>query len=107
MHKYMAFIFWGTLFLYIITLCTVTYVGVYLTYVAIPVIIVSGLLMKLFQPRNTITRSEKVIGGFFFGISELLEATATASEEFARQAKTANQSVKEYCDEKMSDMEKQ
>lgn len=40
------FIFWATLILYIITLVSVPYVGVYLTYVAIPVIIISGLICK-------------------------------------------------------------
>jgi 16S rRNA pseudouridine516 synthase len=40
------FIFWSTLILYIVTLVSVPYVGVYLTYVAIPVIIISGLICK-------------------------------------------------------------
>ncbi len=40
------FIFWATLILYIITLFTVPYVGVYLTYVAIPVIVITGLICK-------------------------------------------------------------
>ncbi len=40
------FIFWTTLILYLITLFSVPYVGVYLTYVAIPIIIISGLICK-------------------------------------------------------------
>ena len=40
-----SIIFWWTLILYLITIFTVSYVGVYLTYVAIPVIVISGLIM--------------------------------------------------------------
>jgi len=35
-----------TLILYVITLVSVPYVGVYLTYIAIPVIVISGLICK-------------------------------------------------------------
>lgn len=45
--------FYTTLILYVLTLLTVSYVGVYLTYVAIPVIVVSGLLMKLLGKRKS------------------------------------------------------
>ena len=47
-----SYIFFLTLIIYIITLCTVTYVGVYLTYVAVPVIIVSGFIMYCSKPKN-------------------------------------------------------
>ncbi|MDD5371875.1 MAG: hypothetical protein PHO62_00430 [Sulfurimonas sp.] len=40
------FIFVITLILYLITLFTVPYVGVYLIYVAIPIIVISGLIAK-------------------------------------------------------------
>ena len=50
MHEKAAFVFWLTLILYIITLVFVTYVGVYLTYVTIPLIVISGLIMKLTEP---------------------------------------------------------
>lgn len=40
------FVFFLTLGLYLITLFTVPYVGVYLTYAAIPTIIISGLIAK-------------------------------------------------------------
>lgn len=52
MHAKMSFVFWITLILYLVTLFTVSYVGVYLTYVAIPVLIVSGLLMKCLTPKS-------------------------------------------------------
>lgn len=52
MHAFSKYVFYSTLTLYVLTLLTVTYVGVYLTYVAVPVIIVSGLLMKLSAKKN-------------------------------------------------------
>lgn len=51
MHAKATFVFWITLVLYIMTLFTVTYVGVYLTYVAIPLIVLSGLIMKFTKPK--------------------------------------------------------
>lgn len=47
MHRLFTFVFYITLALYLITLLTVSYVGVYLTYIALPLIVVSGLLMRL------------------------------------------------------------
>ena len=51
MHAVASFVFWLTLILYLITLFTVTYVGVYLTYVAIPTLIISGLIMRFSNPK--------------------------------------------------------
>ena len=45
-------IFLLTLTIYLITLSTVSYVGVYLTYVAIPVIVISGLFAYLSRPED-------------------------------------------------------
>ena len=42
MYSVSKYVFYTTLILYVLTLLTVSYVGVYLTYVAIPVIVVSG-----------------------------------------------------------------
>ncbi|ROP62529.1 hypothetical protein EDF81_1023 [Enterobacter sp. BIGb0383] len=53
MHSLSKYVFYSTLILYILTLLTVSYVGVYLTYVAIPVIVVSGLLMKMFSKKSS------------------------------------------------------
>lgn len=47
-----SIIFWWTLILYLITIFTVSYVGVYLTYVAIPVIVISGLIMYCTAPKE-------------------------------------------------------
>ena len=52
MHEKSTFVFWTALILYLITLFTVSYVGVYLTYIAIPIIVISGLIMKLTSPRE-------------------------------------------------------
>lgn len=52
MHEKAAFVFWITLGLYLLTLFTASYVGVYLTYIAIPIIALSGLLMKLTKPKK-------------------------------------------------------
>lgn len=41
-----------TLALYLVTLAAVPYVGVYLTYVAIPVIVLSGLLAYYLDPKE-------------------------------------------------------
>lgn len=50
MYEKAAFVFWTTLGLYLLTLFTVSYVGVYLTYVAIPFIAISGLVMVIAKP---------------------------------------------------------
>lgn len=50
MYEKAAFVFWTTLGLYLLTLFTVSYVGVYLTYVAIPFISLSGLVMLVARP---------------------------------------------------------
>lgn len=50
MYEKAAFVFWTTLGLYLLTLFTVSYVGVYLTYVAIPFISLSGLVMLIAKP---------------------------------------------------------
>lgn len=54
MYSKVAFLFWSTLVLYILTLLTVSYVGVYLTYVTIPIIIISGLALKFMKPTSVI-----------------------------------------------------
>lgn len=58
MYEKASFVFWTTLILYLITLFTVSYVGVYLTYIAIPLIVVSGLIMKFSKPNQ---QSQEII----------------------------------------------
>ncbi len=57
MQKISKFVFWCTLCLYLITLCTVSYVGVYLTYIAIPLLVLSGLVMKYTNPNSKSTKN--------------------------------------------------
>lgn len=45
-------IFYLTLFLYIMTLIFASYVGVYLTYFAIPVIVISGVIAYFLEPKD-------------------------------------------------------
>ncbi len=52
LHKTASVAFWLTLVIYVFTLFMVDYVGVYLTYIAIPTIVVSGVIMY-------ITKSDK------------------------------------------------
>lgn len=52
MYEKASFVFFTTLILYIITLLTASYVGVYLIYVAIPLIIISGLIMNFSEPNK-------------------------------------------------------
>jgi antibiotic biosynthesis monooxygenase (ABM) superfamily enzyme len=58
MYNFFKFIFLGTLTLFVLTLIFASYVGVYLTYFAIPVIVVSGLLTYFLEPE--ITKSVEV-----------------------------------------------
>lgn len=53
MHAIASFVFWASLALYGITLATVSYVGVYLTYIAIPIILLSGVLALLTKPSTS------------------------------------------------------
>jgi len=72
MHAKATFIFWLTLILYLITLFSVTYVGVYLTYGAIPVLIVSGLVMRFSTPKP---KHKKIIDDGKSAISQIGKTT--------------------------------
>ena len=56
MHSKASFVFWLTLALYLVTLFTVTYVGVYLTYIALPLLVISGLIMKCTKPKPEVQK---------------------------------------------------
>jgi len=51
MHKVARFVFWSTLLLFGAVLTLASYTGVYLVYVAIPVIVVSGVIARLTKPK--------------------------------------------------------
>jgi len=52
LYKKCEVIFILTLIIYLITISTVSYVGVYLTYVAAPVIVISGFIYYLTRPKR-------------------------------------------------------
>lgn len=52
LHEKSSVIFWITLIVYIIIWATVSYVGVYVTYVAGPVLVISGIIMWLSAPKE-------------------------------------------------------
>jgi len=79
MYEKSAFVFWVTLILYIATLLTVSYVGVYLTYIAIPLIVISGLVMKFSQPKQ---ETQKTIATVANSTAEVLNATTGILEDF-------------------------
>ncbi|PWI34735.1 hypothetical protein DI392_00155 [Vibrio albus] len=87
------YLFWVTLALYILTLCTVSYVGVYLTYIAIPLIVVSGLIMKCTKPKpeyeqamNSAKVRDKAVG----------KAANSALDSFYSFMDDVNDSLKEF-----------
>ena len=52
LYKTCKYVFATTSILYLLTLFFASYIGVYLTYVAIPVILVSGLLTYWLEPEE-------------------------------------------------------
>jgi len=59
-YKNCKIIFASTLTLYLVTLVSVPYVGVYLTYGAIPIIIVSGMLSYWLESNEPDSVKEKM-----------------------------------------------
>lgn len=45
-------VFWLTLAIYVLIWCTVSYIGVYVTYVAGPLLLISGLIAWFSSPSN-------------------------------------------------------
>jgi len=86
MYKGFAFVFWTTLSLYLVTLFTVPYVGVYLTYVAVPVIVLSGLVMKFSKPRS---EQPGAFENAAKAVSDGLYVFATTVEKLASDAEKA------------------
>lgn len=90
MHKYAKFTFWITLFLYLFTLITVAYVGVYLTYIAVPLIVVSGLIMRLTRPKEN---PESV---FLVAAKETGKVACEALEDFNEILDDYNRTLSDY-----------
>ena len=51
-HCKTAVIFWTTLAIYVLICFTVSYVGVYVTYIAGPILLVTGILAWLTKPSS-------------------------------------------------------
>ena len=64
MHSFFKKLFYITLALYLITLCTVSYVGVYLTYIALPLIVIFLIFMLLTKPKSETLISKNVATAF-------------------------------------------
>lgn len=92
MYKISSFVFWVALGLYIITLLTVSYVGVYLTYIAIPVIVVSGLIMRVAKPKYKKPTSElaKATSEVLDGLSSGLDQLNNSLEKFSKKMELIN-----------------
>ena len=52
LHEKSKVIFWVTLIVYLLIWVTVSYVGVYVTYVAGPILVLSGVTMWLSAPKS-------------------------------------------------------
>ena len=52
MHEKISVLFYLALFLYLITLFNVQYLGVYVTYISIPIIFILGIIMSLTKPKK-------------------------------------------------------
>lgn len=52
LHDKSSAVFWVTLIVYILIWCTVSYVGVYVTYVAGPLLVLSGITMWFIEPKE-------------------------------------------------------
>ncbi|MEI6894000.1 MAG: hypothetical protein V5789_05100 [Colwellia sp.] len=97
MYEKSALVFWLTLGLYILTLYTVSYVGVYLTYIAIPMIVVSGLIMKLSKPKpktqqlldsvSSVTKDVKLV------TNDILDEINTATSQYNEKSRIKHQKI--------------
>lgn len=81
MYEMASKIFFGTLALYVFTLLTVSYVGVYLTYIAIPIIMISWLIMDIAKPSSKKTSTKKK-SSIFSIMSDVVKELYSAMIDF-------------------------
>jgi len=93
MHAKASFVFWITLILYLVTLFTVSYVGVYLTYIVIPILVVSGLVMKCSTPKP---EHKQIIDDGKAVLRQTAEVTNEALVGVNSFLDDANKSLSEY-----------
>ena len=90
MYKIAQITFWLTLFLYFATLIFVSYVGVYLTYIAIPTIVISGIVMWLTAPKDVRKPETTSV------VTEGLKATTSILNDFHDFMGDVNKSLEQY-----------
>ncbi len=94
MHSKASFVFWLTLALYLVTLFTVTYVGVYLTYIALPILVISGLIMKCTKPKPEVQKlyddSKSAATQALVGTSNFLDSVSEGLSEFNKSLEAEN-----------------
>lgn len=93
MYKKSAFVFWVTLALYLVTLFTASYVGVYLTYVAVPIIVVSGFVMLVAKPKK---KTQEAIDSTKGLLRETKVVAYGALNEANNALDTLNKSLSEF-----------
>ncbi len=93
MHATATFIFWLTLILYLVTVFSVTYVGVYLTYGVIPILIVSGLVMRFSKPKP---KNKKIIDDGKIAINQIGKTTNDILGNASSLLNDFNKSIDQY-----------
>tara|TARA_R110000765_G_scaffold180279_1_gene286170 strand:+ start:3006 stop:3434 length:429 start_codon:yes stop_codon:yes gene_type:complete len=83
---------------------TITYVGVYLTYAALPIIVVSGLLMRLTKPKVRKPRSEFSVAaeGFLSEVSSGLEEMHGSLDKFNKKNELIRTRTRELGEQKQA-----
>jgi hypothetical protein len=91
MYKIAQIIFWLTLILYCATLMFASYVGVYLTYAAVPTIIFSGLVMWSTAPKEDVQKPKTTNA-----VTEGLKATTSILNDFNDFMGDVNTSLEQF-----------
>jgi hypothetical protein len=91
MYKIAAFVFYLTCLMYVFTLVMVTYVGVYLTYIALPVIVISGIIMRLARKKaNRSSGQPDLMDGFLVGMSGVVSGINKGLNSFNTSVERLN-----------------
>lgn len=110
MHAKASFVFWITLVLYLVTLFTVSYVGVYLTYIVIPILVVSGLVMKCSTPKPehkqiiddgkaVLRQTAEVTNEALVGVNSFLDDVNKSLSEYNKVNELVSERAKFYKEE--------
>lgn len=99
MHSKARFIFYTVLAIYLITIFTVSYVGVYLTYFAIPVIVISGLIMRFTKPKPVTELQQNVhdsVRNTFAGINSTMGTFSSGLKKYNAKFELIQQRTKSH-----------